>query len=234
MKINFHAHEAETDKFNDFPVPSKKAVPGWYKTMPRFAQNAKKFQFSQSPATNVTVKWCNPFYDSLSAGYMILLENDLSVTYSNGLPLIEWKFGGDNFITDHSIHQVPAEMIPEEFHKLPFKFKNSWSIKTPSGYSLLFTHPLNRPDLPFYTLSGFVDTDEYNTPVNLPFLIKEGFTGIIPAGTPIAQIIPIKREPWTNEIHEFNKDFSDRASNKIRKTIYRAYKNLFWKRKDYN
>ncbi len=37
------------------------------------------------------------------------------------------------------------------------KFHNLWTIEAPEGYSLLFTHPVNRFDLPFTTLTGWVD-----------------------------------------------------------------------------
>jgi hypothetical protein len=124
-------------------------------------------------------------------------------------------------------------MVPSGFNPQPYKFKNDWSIKTPNGYSALFTHPLNRGDLPFYTLSGFVDTDGYNGPVNFPFLIRSDFEGIIPAGTPIVQVIPIKRESWTHEISKFEEEFSSKFNAKFHSKMYRVYKNLFWKRKDY-
>jgi hypothetical protein len=124
-------------------------------------------------------------------------------------------------------------MVPHGYDPQPFKFRNDWAIETPKGYSALFVHPLNRGDLPFYTLSGVVDTDDYNVPVNFPFLIRADFEGIIPAGTPIAQVIPIKRESWGHEIGKFDPEYSTKKSAKFNSTIYRAYKNLFWKRKEY-
>ena len=42
------------------------------------------------------------------------------------------------------------------------KFHNLWTIEAPAGYSLLFTHPANRFDLPFTTLTGLVDCDRYH------------------------------------------------------------------------
>ena len=35
--------------------------------------------------------------------------------------------------------------------------------------------------------------------INFPFFIKEGFTGLIPYGTPIVQIIPFKRDDWKSK-----------------------------------
>ena len=49
------------------------------------------------------------------------------------------------------------------------KFNNFWTIETPPGYSMLITHPFNRPDLPFTTLTGLVDCDRYSeTFINFP------------------------------------------------------------------
>ena len=78
---------------------------------------------------------------------------------------------------------------------MPLKFMNPWRIKLPPGYSLLFTQPLNRPDLPFTCFSGVVDCDRFDTTVNIPFAWT-GPTGdhVLPAGTPIAQVVPLRRE----------------------------------------
>ena len=233
MKISFKAFNTIAGISGNKPIPAVSQLPSWYKAMPRFVNKDKKFKLSNSLETNATIKWCNPFLDSLTAGYLITLENDVQVSKEGGNALFVWKAGGDGFISTHSKQQVTEEMVPDGFDSQPYKFLNNWSVKTPAGYSALFTHPLNRTDLPFYTLSGVVDTDDYNQPVNFPFFIRENFEGIIPAGTPIAQVIPIKRESWTHEISEFSEDFVVKSSAKFNSTIYRAYKNLFWKRKDY-
>lgn len=65
---------------------------------------------------------------------------------------------------------------------------------------MLFTQPLSRPDLPFTCFSGFVDCDRFAPTVNLPF----AWTGAVgdhhlPAGTPIAQLLPVRREAMIRE-----------------------------------
>ena len=53
--------------------------------------------------------------------------------------------------------------------------------------------PINRFDLPFLSISGFIDCNYgFSLAGNMPFFIKKGFEGVIPAGTPYMQIIPIK------------------------------------------
>jgi len=233
MKIKFTGFTTYAGDTGFPPSPAVKSLPSWYSSTPRFTNNGKKFKFFSTGKSNTTIKWCNPFLDSLSAGYVVSLEHDIIVSLEGKDMKFAWKSGGEDLVSTHSIDQIPKELVPPGFSKQPFKFKNNWSIQTPKGYSALFVHPLNRTDLPFITLSGFVDNDEYKIPVNFPFLIRDDFEGIIPAGTPIAQVIPIKRESWTGEIKKFDADFIKEASSKFDSTIYRAYKNLFWKRKDY-
>jgi hypothetical protein len=44
-----------------------------------------------------------------------------------------------------------------------------------------------------------IDSGYFSVAGNIPFFIKEGFTGIIPKGTPIAQIIPYERQEWISK-----------------------------------
>jgi hypothetical protein len=69
----------------------------------------------------------------------------------------------------------------------------------PAGYSLLITHPFNRHDLPFVTLTGLVDADSYiDNFINFPAYWRDtAFSGVLPKGTPVAQCVPVKRDSWT-------------------------------------
>ena len=60
----------------------------------------------------------------------------------------------------HDAGQVTGTPLFESDRFL-IKFHNLWTIEAPEGYALLFTHPVNRFDLPFTTLSGLVDCDRY-------------------------------------------------------------------------
>ena len=61
---------------------------------------------------------------------------------------------------------------------------------------MLFVHPVNRLDLPYRTLSGLVDSDHWRDGfVHFPALWTEpDFEGLLPAGTPVAQGFPVRRE----------------------------------------
>jgi hypothetical protein len=83
--------------------------------------------------------------------------------------------------------------------QVPIKFHNLWTVEAPAGYAVLFTHPFNRFDLPFTTLTGLVDCDRYHDAwIHFPALWRDaGFNGVLPRGTPIAQCIPVRRAAWS-------------------------------------
>ena len=58
--------------------------------------------------------------------------------------------------------------------------------------------------------------------------------GIIPAGTPIAQVIPFKRDRWKNSLGNKN-DLDDINQNslKLQTKFFDKYKNMFWEKKNY-
>ena len=114
---------------------------------------------------------------------------------------------------------------------------SDWGIQTPEGYSSLYLTPMNRFDLPFINTSGIIDTDKVSMPGSLPFFLIEGWVGIIPAGTPYAQIIPFKRENWYSSL-KIDKagDIYDRiikTRNIFRKPNGGIYKDKFWERREY-
>ena len=78
---------------------------------------------------------------------------------------------------------------------------------------MLLTHPVNRLDLPFTTLTGLVDSDAYHDNwVHFPAHWHDpDYTGVLPKGTPIAQCMAVKRESWTADIAPMSADESRRA-----------------------
>lgn len=234
MKIKFRPWKYANNGALLNPKPAITSLPEWYKKKKPLIGNDKKHRVEHDGKKNVSVKWCNPFGDALGSGYFIFLEFDVQVTLQeDGGQELVWTNGGKDFISQHSITQIADEVIPEGYNKQPWKFLNFWGIETPRGYSTLFTHPLNRTELPFITLSGVVDTDGYKQPVNFPFILRADFEGIIEAGTPIAQVMPFKREVWQSEILDFDVEKSAEIDAPFARKIYRPYKTLYWKRKEY-
>ena len=94
--------------------------------------------------------------------------------------------------------------------------------------------PVHR-DSVFSILEGIVDTDNYNAPVNFPFVLNDvKYEGLIPAGTPMAQVIPFKREAWKMEIgEESNLIEQTKTTNLLKTRFFDSYKTFFRQPKEY-
>jgi hypothetical protein len=208
-------------------VTMKSLVPEWYKSIEKFKNGAK--QFSLNPP-NVTVKVCGPYMDSMLTGYALTTPVDFLVEIEEGKPKIKHRLDGHFFGERSPDQEVPA---PPGFYSQQFAWETKAAIGIPDGYSFLFTHPLNRVDLPFYTLSGVVDGPYDMQPGNFPFYIRKGFSGIIEAGTPIAQIIPIKQEAWKSVTDPGIIERAEKNHKLSNKAMLGWYKKTIWKRKSY-
>jgi hypothetical protein len=215
------------------PTPAIKHLPDWYKNICPYANSDTKLRFPMNRASpNTTVKRCVPFLDAMTAGYMFVLDDDVFVEQTDNGPIMRWKTEVE-MITWHSPEQYAGLPIPKGYHNMVAKWHNDYELVTPPGYSMMFTHPINRFDLPFKTITGVVDTDEHVLPVQFPFFLEEGFEGIINSGTPVAQMIPVKRDSWKIEQTKFNKDDTYKKLRKFNRTFVSSYKLNFWKRKEY-
>lgn len=202
------------------PQPASRMIPEWFRKLPGVVSGIE------------TIKKCMPFIDSMTSGYIITLAADVYVTENGQIQQIT----KESIVGQHGLDQVQGFDIPtKEYHDKPLKWMNFFTVGTPRGYSTLFTHPLNRIDLPFYSLSGVVETDMHPVPVNFPFFLKKDFVGIIPAGTPIIQAIPFKRTNWKSKVEQ-NKvvsppiHFFANHGN----PPFNYYKRHYWQRKTYN
>ena len=97
---------------------------------------------------------------------------------------------------------------------------------------------MNRFELPFLTTSSIVDNDKVHIPGTMPFFLRKGVQGILPAGTPYAQIIPFKREHWESEIDVSLSQEEMIAKNKDNSAKYRkpdggVYLKEVWERRKY-
>ncbi len=229
--ISFIPASEEVEKYVSPPVPTKTVVPDWYKRAdtdylknPIFDDNGSLY--------NTTIKQCVPFLDSMTAGYVQKTWCDI---YINPVgESVEYSFS----TTPKPIGMRPKTHIKYfegEFYPIEFYWEVPWQPKVPKGYSVLSVHPLNRTDLPFTTLSGLVDSDGYyHGPFgNMPFYVKAGFRGIIPAGTPMFQYIPIKRESWQSVAEPFSSEQVEKRLRQQRSKFWGFYKENFWARKEY-
>lgn len=218
--IEFHCAEGLEGQPFPQPVAATQNMPQWVKQMPA------QIPGGQGTAW-LTAKKCPPFIDALTGGYLVPLVCDVHFTmganaleYRSSLPIVK----------THELRQLkgtPFEGL------VTVKFLNPWIIKTPPGYSCLFLQPLNRLDMPFYVVSGVVETDTYYNEINFPAvsMMRPGTTFTLTRGAPIVQVFPFKREAWTSatavaddRLREPWESLGEGAGH---------YKEHFWQRKPY-
>ena len=214
--------------------PSSEFIPEWYRKSGSQVTGANSELFLGEPsATNSTYKKCTPFFDAITAGYMMYLTADIEVIKKeNNMPYIMWR-PERKIITEHSLEQWEGLPCPDGYSPFVYKWYNQFNIKLPKDYSLMFLSPINRFDLPFLTITGIVDCDMWTGSVHFPFFIKNSFTGIIEKGTPITQIVPIKREYWKREYGKYDAENVFLNQQKVFSTIKRSYKKNYWHKKEY-
>lgn len=230
------------------PVPeaSISFMPEWYKDAPIFTKNKENIKHGQyvnknglsSRESYFTIKKCMPVFDTLTAGYILKIPSDITVYQSKeNINDKEYKthfaWTPLGAVDSHNILQIEGYPHFEVHTKALPKFINPWIIKTPPGYSCLFTTPMHR-GLPFTIIPGIVDTDTYEHPVNLPFQMNEkGFEGVLEAGSPMVQVIPFKRDEFTSEVYKTDKEYKEKYKDSTINTVKfeESYKKNFWSKK---
>jgi hypothetical protein len=214
-----------------YPVPSNAVLPEWYKKTHPYLNDKKH-------PHGMTIKRCIPVFDAITSGYTILLHADIFVSFeyqdNQKTQVTQWSnLINFPFIQSHVFEQFSN--YPEaEKGVAAKKFINPFAVFTPAGYSCLFTQPMHQDKSPIKMFEGVVDTDKEHI-VNFPFVyVDPNFEGVIPAGTPIAQIIPFKRESWKLEIDN-KKDLEsyEKHKRKLGANIFAQYRDFFWTRKEY-
>lgn len=222
------------------PGPVIKTIPDWYRKADRFAVNPANNEYWQDPFTGGKVptwKACPAIFDIMGSGYVYKTPADIEITEENGIPKIK--------ILDHKNKDfiqvrppMPQFLPPQGYYEHHFAWWSDWAVELPEGYSALYTQPFNRFELPFLTTSGIIDNDKVHLPGTMPFFIVKGFTGLIPAGTPYAQILPFKRENWTSEIVDKISQQEMYTKNAENSRKYRVpnggvYQKEVWERRTY-
>jgi len=207
--------------------PAKSLIPKWFKDTPTLKIG--------KPDDKKNFKNCATFTDSFLTGYMLTTICDIDVRLIPGqMPDIKMPY---ELITARESLNGGLMPLPDGYHNIHFAWMNGFHLKTPKGYSLLITHPFNRHDLPFYTLTGVVDSDDIAMSSGImPFFLKSNFEGVIPKGTPFAQVVPIKRESWEAENDESLLKDDWRKSLYLFRSSFAGdwYKKTQWKKKDYH
>lgn len=202
-EISFLCDPALIDRI-PHPQRAIRFAPEWFKRLDR-----EMGMKDAHGLPGLTAKACLPMTDAFSLGFVIPLPFDVQFHIPADRVSIQLGWA-DNVpfqpVEQHHPAQIGAP-APPFASTMPLKFINPWRVIVPDGYSVLFTQPFNQPGLPFTCFTGLVDCDRLDTTVNLPFMwTGECGDHLLAAGTPIAQLIPIRRETLI-------KDGAARAAN---------------------
>lgn len=213
------------------PTEAKRFLPEWYR------KSETDFVSPQDGEMHSGLKKCVPFLDAMLSGYMLVTPIDIFVSKNeDGTLKIGWNSDPvfETFISERP--KELGELMPRPAGHYPnhLAFRGFWGFKTPRNWSLLVVHPLNRHDLPWTITSGIIDSDKYSTSGNIPFFIREDFVGMIPAGTPFAQLIPIKREKWASIKNDKGILYLEDLQGEFIRLPGKSYKKKFWTKKEYN
>jgi hypothetical protein len=226
------------------PEPIKLNLPEWYKDL--------KYNID-----SLTIKGCIPFLESMTTGYILKLPQDFRLRWNVEVEkdgkIIKDSFfiaAGEqaahlatiNGVTLNMNGPYPEKHDPKQLGESPYikknlgysfgKILNPWIIKTPPGYSCLFVPPLNNTDDRFSIIPGIVDTDNFYSQVNFPFVVNgdkyNTLDTILKRGTPYVQVIPFKKESWKMKINKMEDKKSIATVLNIRQLLVHNYKSFFW------
>ena len=210
MRVRFRCDPALLGRLPP-PVPAREALPEWLRAMPGHAHSDM-----HGDADIRTVKHCPPFVDAMMQGFVMTLPCDVRVR--DGVLSWDWDVPAPDTATHpraplsfHSGAQAagtPFARTDADRERLLVKFNSFWTIRLDPGWSLFVTHPVNRDDLPFRLLSGMVDCDLFHE-VGILFpavWLDPAFEGVLPRGMPVAQCIPVLREPMELDMAAFDPD----------------------------
>jgi hypothetical protein len=237
MNIKFLVDNKDTlNKLIDHPYPASKVLPAWYKKLElRTDSKLVSPNAYKSNALGSTIRTCMPVFDLITAGYHIPLHVDTHFQdnpAAEGELDINWGSAFEEVVTFHPREQYRGYPVPEGYYDLAFKWITPWVVQTPPGWSCLFVPPAHY-DQPFQCLPAFVDTDKHPHPVNLPFFLKNSFRGLIPRGTPLIQVIPIKREKFKSSIGVLPKNYKNKYNIFKGLELFNVYKKYFRSKKVY-
>lgn len=217
MDFTFRENKLNLQEVVSPPISSKSTVPDWYK---KIRPN------KELP----NLKSCIPFLDSLIGGYTQVTWADIEIVAGPDAPTTSVT----SSVSILSRRKTPSVPTTDDYYKIEFTWVRHWIPLLPEGYSVLLTHPLNRLDLPFTTLSAIIDLDTSfpHTIGKIPFYLKKNFTGTIPAGTPMFQMFPMRREPWESVIKDFDPELAEKDTARVNSfTERKLYKHH---KKEYN
>ena len=140
-------------------------------------------------------------------GFIVRNHQDIHLKFSGDDDQYEWMTPlnqtamSDGVCEDQITHHFKSNLYeffdnwPKDTMKSNLKINLPWQVRVPKGYELLMIDPFYKDDFRFTVCPGIFDHNLGIARINVPtwFHMTSGET-LIKAGTPIAQLIPIKKE----------------------------------------
>ena len=237
-KIIFHSAKTYNNKNGENgPVPAANAVPFWWKDADRYIKdpNGEPYINASGVGKVLSYKSCPAMLDTFTSGYMLRTPCDLDFYIKRGRTKVRIPVGFEDIVGERE--PMEGFQTPPGFDDRHFHWYLNWAPQVPRGYSTLYVQPLNHFDLPYVTVAGIIDSDKVTNSGLLPFFLKTGFEGVVPAGTPIVQIFPFKREDWEMEYKFYTPEeiFEQTRENslKFRDPNGGVYKRDYWEKRKY-
>jgi hypothetical protein len=226
IEINYPDYDLGEDHFLTIhkPVPAEEVLPEWYKKL-------------ENDFVEKNVKSCRGVYDVMTMGYMFVWNIDVIISKDeNGkLFITKARDAGQSDFHAHPHQQMglyPDILLSKQRDGIQ-KVMTNYRIRTPKGTSVLVTQPTFRPDLKTEVMPGIIDTGEFYTQFNVLFMIKDFPSNRsirIPAGTPLAQVIPYKRTEWEIEYGPIDEVLKRKTDGNLN-NIDSAYTKRYWTKK---
>ncbi len=235
MNIEFFCDDEHVSNYWP-PKLAKDCVPEEILNLP---QPQEKYRVDEKPILNI--KGCAPAMDFMTAGY--ILHNSYATElqgfvhqFKENIKIktartIKDPSEDNNMFARKSMAVFYEDACPvvndTKTRRVYFKYKTSWGIKTPPGYSCLIMQPTYLNETRFDLLPAIVDTDTYHLPIPVAGYLNVRELVRIEPGTPVLQIIPFKRDDWSMSI---NNTF---PPDKSKFYIWNTYRRLFHKVKNF-
>ena len=147
----------------------------------------------------------------------------------------EVDLGVGQLLGRHGWQQVgnSCDLKKFKFGKQLLKFTNPWIIETAPGWSVKFQNPANNWSNDIQLIEGVVDTDEYYSEVNFPYVWTGSELGefLIPRGTPLVHVIPFERAAVKLEVGVHEEAKKQTVIKKMYTKHYNRYKTFFWSKR---
>jgi hypothetical protein len=192
-------------------MPESNSMLDVEKIQPFINKNSKEWWVNKLP-DDKNIKVCPGTTDLMYTGITIPLWADLRCRLSPDGSLIQAEFNLvpesesdlagriDPFTYEQTGDCPYTERRDDSVKKTNFlKLVNPFSFRTAKGYSVLIVGSLINPQPEFDVVPGIVNTDYYHT-VNVVLNVKTKEPFYLKQGTPIAQLIVVKRKENTDSI----------------------------------